>query len=58
MKNKKRFLTALNALYLEVPSDIMDDVKHFAMEALDEEYHKGIEDGKEIEKHGSINWIT
>ena len=50
-------MTAINALYLEIPSEMVDDIKYLAMKALDEEYYKGIEDGKIIQKHGTLNWI-
>ncbi len=58
MKNKKKLMESINALYLEVDVSIMEEVRARVVLALDEEYHRGIEDGKTIEKHGSVHWIT
>jgi len=58
MKNKKKLLAGINALPLEVDQSIVDDIRVRIHLALEEEYERGIEDGKLIEKHGTVNWIT
>ncbi len=58
MKKRKELNRALNALYLEVDSEIADDIKRRAIEAMDEEYNRGVGDGKVIQEHGTINWST
>jgi len=58
MEKRKQLDMAINALYLVVEKHVADDVKKVVLEALDEEYHRGIEDGKVIQEHGTTNWIT
>ena len=58
MKNRKKLMEAINALYLEVDSTIADEIKAKVYLAMDEEYDRGIADGKIIQEHGTVNWIT
>lgn len=58
MEKVKDLLKALNALRLEVDETIVDDLTKRVHFALEEEYERGISDGKIINEHGTVNWIT
>ena len=57
MEKKKLMRKGLNALYLATDKHVVDSIIKLVDEALTEEYNRGIEDGKTIQEHGTVNWI-
>lgn len=57
ISRKKQLYELVNVLRLELNSMTVDNLRGKIHLALEEEYERGVDDGKIIQEHGSLNWI-